>query len=157
MTLTITPYTISSVPIWNTGTEDYLLPVVGGKCINLENGQLIERTKDHYFSFEIDVNYNPEGETTEADNFFNSIMCNDKDIVKYLKKVIGSFLVSQTEAQSIYIFWGNGSNGKSACMNLISKVLGKFNATLDKGIFMDNKNKNSLFESIAIKDVSSIA
>ena len=83
-------------------------------------------------------------------------MNNDNNILKYFQKVIGSFLCSQTEAQSIYIFWGSGSNSKSVCMSLISKVLNKFCSTVDKGLFMDSKNKNSLGpkpEMLALKDL----
>ena len=123
---------------------DYLLPVKNGYCINLENNSLIERTKEHYFTFEIDVDYNPDEEISKAKEYFSSIMNNDANILKYFQKVIGSFLCSQTEAESIYIFWGSGSNSKSVCMTLISKVLNKFCATIDKGLFMDSKNKNNL-------------
>jgi len=83
-------------------------------------------------------------------------MNNNDNILKYFQKVIGSFLCSQTEAQSIYIFWGSGSNSKSVCMSLISKVLNKFCGTIDKGLFMDSKNKNSLGpkpEKLVLKDL----
>ena len=135
---------------------EYLLPVKNGKCINLENNEVIERTKDHYFTFEIDVDYNPNEEIDKATEYFRSIMNNDDNILKYFQKVIGSFLCSQTEAQSIYIFWGTGSNSKSVCINLISKVLNNFCSTVDKGLFMDHKNKNSLGpkpELLILKDL----
>lgn len=132
------------------------IPIKGGYCIDLETGKKIERTINDYFTFEIDCDYNENDTTEEADNFFMSIMNNNIENCKYLQKVIGSFLVSQEEAQSIYIFWGNGSNGKSALMSLISKVMGNFYSPVDKGIFIDNKNKNNLGpkpELLVLKDI----
>jgi hypothetical protein len=84
--------------------------------------ELIERVKEHYFNFEIDIDYNPEDSVDKATEFFRTIMNNDDNILEYFQKISVSILCSQTEAQSIYIFWGNGSNGKLACMNLINKL-----------------------------------
>ena len=66
-------------------------------------------------------------------------------------------MCSQTEAQSFYIFWGKGSNGKSVLMKLISLVLGPFYATVEKGLFIDQeKTKNSSAaspEKLILKDI----
>ena len=124
-------------------TENYLLPVKNKKCIDLKTGLLIDRTKDHYFDFEIDIDYNPDDETDKAESFFKSVMNNDDNVLQYFQKILGSFLCNQTDAQSIYIWWGTGSNGKSASISLIQKCLNKFCATVHKGIFLDTKNKNN--------------
>jgi P4 family phage/plasmid primase-like protien len=124
-------------------SEDTLLPVKHNKCINLINGELIDRVKNHYFTFCIDIEYRRNIETPNADKFFKSIMNNNEDKFIYLQKILGSFLSAQTEAQSFYIWYGKGSNGKSALMKLISLVLGKFYSTVDKGLFIDNGTKKS--------------
>ena len=83
-------------------------------------------------------------------------MNNDEEVLKYFQKVLGSFLCSQTEAQSIYIWWGNGSNGKSATISLIQKTLHKFCSVVHKGIFIDTKNKNNTGacpEKLVLKDL----
>ena len=137
-------------------TEDYLLPVKNNKCIDLENGLLVDRVKEHYFDFEIDIDYNPDDEIDKAYNFFKSVMNNDEAVLKYFQKVLGSFLCSQVEAQSIYIWWGTGSNGKSASISLIQKVLNKFCATVHKGLFVQTKNKNNLGaspEKLVLKNI----
>ena len=138
-------------------SHNYLLPVKNNICINLINGESIERTKEHYFNFFIDIEYKPNIQTTNADNFFRSIMNNNEDKFKYLQKILGSFMCSQTEAQSFYIFWGKGSNGKSVLMKLISLVLGPFYATVEKGLFIDQgKTKNSSAaspEKLILKDI----
>ena len=54
-------------------SQDYLLPVKNNICVNLINGDTIERTKEHYFSFYIDVEYNKNIEPTNADKFFRSV------------------------------------------------------------------------------------
>ena len=66
-------------------------------------------------------------------------------------------MCSQTQAQSFYIFWGKGSNGKSVLMKLISLVLGPLYATVEKGLFIDQgKTKNSSAaspEKLILKDI----
>ena len=49
---------------------EYLLPVNHEKWINLENNELIDKTKDHYFKFEIVVDYIPNEEIDKANKIF---------------------------------------------------------------------------------------
>ena len=82
-----------------------LLPVKNKLCINLINGESIERTKEHFFTFFIDIEYKPKIQTTNADKFFKSVMNNNDEKFRYLQKILGSFMCSQTEAQS-FIYYG---------------------------------------------------
>ena len=68
-------------------SQDYLLPVKNNLCINLISGEAIERIKEHYFTFFIDIEYNINAGTTNADNFFRSVMNFNEDKFLYLKKI----------------------------------------------------------------------
>ena len=63
-----------------------LLPVKNKLCINLINGESIERTKEHFFTFFIDIEYKPKIQTTNADKFFKSVMNNNDEKFRYLQK-----------------------------------------------------------------------
>jgi P4 family phage/plasmid primase-like protien len=138
-------------------SHDTLLPVKNNKCINLINGETIERNKEHYFSFFINIEYKPDIETPHANEFFKSVMSGNNDKFLYLQKILGSFLSAQTEAQSIYIFWGKGSNGKSKLLKLVGLVLGKYLSTVEKGLFIDSGKKkcssSASPELLVLKDI----
>ena len=138
-------------------SQDYLLPVRNNLCINLITGEVIARTREHYFTFFIDIEYNINVGTTNADNFFRSVMNFNEDKFLYLKKVLGSFLCAQTDSQSFFIWYGKGSNGKSILLKLIAQVLGPFYATVEKGLFIDSGKKacsNSASpEKLILKDI----
>ena len=69
-------------------------------------------------------------------HFISSIMCDKKENVKYLQKILGYCLTGETNAQSFFIFWGRGSNGKSLLLNLLDKILDKAYKPASKEIFV---------------------
>ena len=138
-------------------SHDYILPVKNNICINLVNGDTVERTKEHYFTFFIDIEYKQNIHTTNANKFFRSVINFNEDKFLYLQKVLGSCLCSQTDSQSIYILYGKGSNGKSILLKLIYLLMGPFYATVEKGLFIDTGKKASSNsaspEKLILKDI----
>lgn len=119
----------------------YLLPISNCKVINLKTLKVRDRMLNDYFDFELDVNYTFN--CTKAIDFFTKICNNNKDIINYLQKILGYSITAETTERSIYIFWGKGSNGKSAIMDLINTVFNKFYQTVDRKVFMKDKNNSN--------------
>ena len=68
---------------------------------------------------------------------------------KYLQKILGYSLTGETNAQSFFIFWGRGSNGKSLLLNLLDKILDKAYKPPSKEIFVKSNSKWTWIERAA--------
>jgi phage/plasmid-associated DNA primase len=121
----------------------HLLPIKNGKIIDLKTLQVRQRTINDKFTFECPVSF-VEGEQNikHADKFFCDIMP-DKKEREFLQKCLGYMLTGEVDARAFFIWYGNGSNGKSVIVNLLLKILDKFYVSADKSVFCKTDNKNS--------------
>jgi P4 family phage/plasmid primase-like protien len=119
----------------------HLLSVKGGKVINFRTGEVLERTKEHYLTKEIDVYYNPDACSEVFDNFMSDIMLDDVEMINYLEDLFGYFVTGEIVLRSLYILVGSGSNGKSTLLNLLKSVFGPYCSAVSKYCFI-KRNKN---------------
>jgi putative DNA primase/helicase len=75
-------------------------------------------------------------------DFLPKIMCGDDEIIEYLQELFGSTLVGKTYDHTLHSMRGEGSNGKSVLLHVLSKILHPFFATLDKEVLL-NANRDS--------------
>lgn len=129
------------------------LPIKGGLVINLQTNETRERRIDDYFSWECPVK--PVKQFTD---FFlkviSSIMCDNKENLAYFQKMMGYCITGSKEAQSYFIWYGKGSNGKSLILNLLKAVLGKACEPVTKSVLIDAGKKGSNgTEVVSLKDL----
>ena len=133
--------------------QPLLLPIKGCQVVDLTTGKTRPRSITDYFTWQCDVK--PVKQYSE---FFtkaiNAIMCNDAARIDYLKKVLGYCLTGSIEAQSYFIFFGRGSNGKSVVLNLLSALLGKACKPVAKGVVVNcGKKAEAGTEILSLKDL----
>ena len=121
-------------------SDHNFLPVKNGKKISLVNGKLFNRTKTDLFTFECDVE--KVEETPKADKFFSQVMPN-KEEREYLRSVLGYLITGNMDARCFFIFYGDGSNGKTVIMNLLKTILKKLYHQTAKGIFMKGSQEKT--------------
>lgn len=109
------------------------LPIKNGKKIDLTTGEITDRTRNDYFSFECQVELTKE--TKHADKFFKQVMPNEENR-EYLRKILGYSLTGNMDARCFFIWYGDGSNGKSVIMKLLKCILRQSYHQCSKGIFM---------------------
>lgn len=128
----------------------YLLPIKNNQVIDLRDGTTRFRKETDYFTYFCNVE--PSGNKSKTmKQFISSIMCDKKENIKYLQKILGYCLTGETNAQSFFIFWGRGSNGKSLLLNLLDKILDKAYKPASKEIFVKS-NKSAGVETLDIKN-----
>ena len=130
-----------------------LLPIKGCQVVDLTTGKTRPRSISDYFTWECDVK-----PVTKYSEFFlnaiSTIMCNDTDRINYLKKVLGYCLTGSIEAQSYFIWYGKGSNGKSLILNLLSALLGKACKPVAKGVIVNcGRKAEAGTEILSLKDL----
>jgi P4 family phage/plasmid primase-like protien len=137
-------------------TNESMLSVKNG-VINLKTGEFRERTKEDYFSFELNTEWKGYNyETPDINNFFNDIMLNNNDMVNYLQKILGYSISKYTNNHDglISIFWGNDYNGKTILQNLLKTLMGNYYKQVSNVISINTKYNNGNIPSTQIIELS---
>lgn len=111
----------SNAELLNTNKD--VISVANG-LIELETGKLRPRYFNDYNTFYIETNY--EGldyDTTNIEKYFQDLMLERNDAVRYLQRFLGYSITGHTSEQIFSILNGNGSNGKSLTVQLLEDLL----------------------------------
>jgi P4 family phage/plasmid primase-like protien len=124
--------TLDSIP--------YLIPIADKSCVDLRTGEVVYRTRDHLFSFSLDLTLgDPEH---ECNSIFEKVMIEDPDRIKFFQKVAGYAISGETCEKKFFINNGNGNNGKSAVISIFETVLGKFADIASNSIVFNSRNND---------------
>lgn len=109
---------------------------INNNKINVYNGLIdietekIEEHNENIFSInQLPVFYNPGIYDADVDKFLDDISNNDKQIRTLLEELIGYTLLPDCRFQKAFILVGQGANGKSAFLKMLSDFLGKENVS----------------------------
>ncbi len=99
----------------------------------------------------IDINYYEHDENEEIDTIMSNLAVNDKEIIRLLYEMIGYCLYRGMPFQKVFMLVGNGANGKSTLLNMITRVLGENNVShVDlKEISTSRFGKSELYMKLA--------
>ena len=121
----------------------HLWPLTGCEVLDLRNGSVLPRTKEHMFSIEGPRKYQPKPQYPEVSRFFNEVMCGDPEMIEHMRLKSGYFLTAEVSLRGFDIFTGNGANGKSTWAELMQLVMGEFFALLPKGLILQSKSDSA--------------
>ena len=110
------------------------LPIKGGKKINLKTLQVSERTRNDYWTFEIDATFNKS--LRDDNNVFVQFlksMWDDPEEYQFIEQLIG-YMVTPLYDQNLLIIWqhSKGGGGKTIFINTLWSVLRQFVCKLDR-------------------------
>lgn len=118
--------------------------------VNIQNGvfdllrdTLMPHTPEFKFFNQLPVRYNPSAKCEQIDKFFKSVVA-EKD-VELLYEVCGYCLFSAYPIQKAIICVGDGNNGKSTFLSLLTKFLGRENVSAVS--LQDLSNTNNRFST----------
>lgn len=99
----------------------------------------------------IDLNYYKQDKNEDIDTIMNNLAVNDQEVVTLLYEMIGYCLYRGMPFQKVFILVGNGANGKSTLLNMITKLLGEENVShVDlKEIVTNRFGKSELYGKLA--------
>lgn len=120
--------------------------------VKLRNGTIIQHkvvNKDYGFTpYYLDVIYNPKAYDENVDKFLNFISCNRQDVRLVLEEILGHILLVDKFPHKIFFFTGNGANGKSTFLEMITKWVGDLSSHIDLSNFDDGTSIVSLIGKI---------
>jgi putative DNA primase/helicase len=109
--------------------RDDLIAVRNG-LLNLADRTFKPLCPDDYVTRRLAVAYDPRARCPIFLKVLSDSFCGDKDLIAYVKGILGYWLTGLTNRQELYILLGSVANGKSTILNAISHVLGSYAGTL---------------------------
>ncbi len=95
--------------------------------INLKTGEVNAHSPEYYFLNEIPVEYKEEADCPKIKKFISEVVYEED--IPVLQEFIGYCLYRRYNIHKCFMFLGDGKNGKSTLINLITKFLGDGNVS----------------------------
>jgi len=111
--------------------------------LDLNTSTLIPHNRDNYMTKISPVSYNPEAQCPEFLKFLDMIFLNDKEIIHYIHKCFGYCLSGYTGEKVLFVFYGEGWNGKTTLLNIIAYIMGNYAMCVSSKTIMEKKNSDS--------------
>jgi len=106
-------------------TDTYLLNTLSG-VLNLKNGQLLEHNPDFYMTKSTHCTIDTKNPPELFLKFMKETCVGKQDVMGYLKRALGYSITGSIKEQCYFAMFGDGNNGKSVLMNVMSECLGDY-------------------------------
>lgn len=102
--------------------------------IEIATGRFLPPSKERRTFLDTDIVYDPDAtcplwEQTVADAFFG-----ETELVDYIQRIFGYALMGNPSEEMMFIFYGNGCNGKSTILNTVRAVFGNAGCSMDPDV-----------------------
>ncbi len=140
---------LKTMPVTNADfdLEDHTFNCKSG-LIDLKTGKIIPPSKEHMLSRYSDVEI-VKGSPKLWLKFLGEIFAGKEELIEYIQRVLGYSMTGYTKEQSMFIFLGDGSNGKSLLLEIVTKILSTYATTSAVDILVERKNQNANMSEIA--------
>lgn len=95
--------------------------------LDIRSGKCLEFTPEVIEFDRIPVTYDPSAYCADLDKMLNRVFCADREVINLFEEMLGAVLLKHNRYQKAFLFYGNGSNGKSTILDLIKTFLGSRN------------------------------
>lgn len=132
--------------------KDLLLLNVSNGILDLAAGELLPHDKNKFMTRFSPYNFSHEnGDNCPTwDKFLWTFMSGDQEMINYLQKVVGYCLTGLTREQCMFIFVGNGQNGKSTFTNIIRTLLGSYAISIPSKSIMSQTGSDTIRNDLAM-------
>ena len=106
-------------------------PPVG--FINVDNGvldvkkkELLDHSPKYNFKYKLEHKFDPEGQAPNFLKYLNFVFNEDQDLIKLVGEIMGyTLLGGPPTAHRAFVLYGDGRNGKSTLLDVITALLGE--------------------------------
>lgn len=132
-------------------TDKHLLNVQNG-YLDLHTGALHEHDKTKLFTKIATFEYTDKIDCPLWLDFLNTIFDGNKPLINYMQRAIGYSLSGSIEEQMLFILHGNGRNGKSVFLDIITEMLGNYTLNIQPQTIMVKQQSGGATGDIARLD-----
>lgn len=104
--------------------------------IDLTTGILNDHDKDQLFTRLSHSEYTDKIGCPRWELFLEQIFDGKEDLVRYVQKAVGYSMTASTSEQVMFILFGNGRNGKSVFLDIVSEIMGTYSMGMQASSLM---------------------
>src|SRR5699024_12341012 len=82
-------------------------------------------------------------------DFLNQIFDRDQDLINYMQRAVGYSLSGSIQDQVLFILHGNGRNGMSVFLDIITEMLGNYTVNIQPQTIMVKPQSSGASSDIA--------
>lgn len=116
--------------------------------IDLRTGTAHKHTKENYITKKSPTFYDENAKAPAWDKFLMEVF-GTQEMVDYIQRVLGYCLTGDTREQCVFIFHGNGSNGKSTLVNTVLRIIGTDYASQLNSTTITERKENTANNDVA--------
>lgn len=94
--------------------------------VDLKSGEIIKNNPEFYMTRMTGVEYSPHVSCTRWRQFISEIFDGDEELINFVHKAVGYSMVGSTEEQMVFFCYGEGQNGKSVFLDVLSEIMGSY-------------------------------
>lgn len=117
--------------------------------LDLRTGVLHEHDKDKFFTKLSTVEYTDKMDCSMWVEFLNTIFNYDQELISYIQRAVGYSLSGSTEEQVMFVLYGNGRNGKSVFLDIITEMFGTYSTNIQPQTIMIKQQSGGANPDIA--------
>lgn len=129
--------------------SDIFLFNVQNGYLNLKDGKLYEHDREKFFTKISPVEYTDKIDCPLWLDFLDTIFAGDKELIEYMQRAVGYSLCGSTEEQVMFILYGNGRNGKSVFLDIITELFGSYATNIQPQTIMVKQSTSGANSDIA--------
>jgi putative DNA primase/helicase len=141
---------LEGVPCVNNDfdNQDFMLNVDNG-VVDLISGKLLDHDKKYMMSKMSSVAYDDSSKPTQWLKFLDQVFLGDQELIKFIQKAVGYTLTGSIREQALFILYGDGSNGKTVFLDIISRLLGEYAVNTQVETILERKNGSNYTSDLA--------
>ncbi len=121
--------------------EESLFNVANG-TLDLATGKLRRPERLDYLSKSSPIVFEADAKCPTWERFLCDVMDARKNLIDYLRRVVGYAMTGSTREQVIFFFYGCGANGKSTFLETILKVMGEYGKQAAPDLLMSKEKQH---------------
>jgi len=123
------------------GIQDHVFDIDTQQSRNAQASDLVFKT--------VGTSFDETATCPQWEQFLDTAMQGNKDMIDYLRRLVGYFLTASTKEQEIYYFYGSGANGKSTFLDTVSALLGSYSVKISSKTFIKNNGGTNSVAAMA--------
>lgn len=92
--------------------------------LDIRSGKCLEYDPNAIEFLRLPVTYDPSAHCAELDKMLNRVFLCDREVINLFEELLGYGLMGHAKFAKLFLFCGNGSNGKSTILDLIRTFAG---------------------------------
>lgn len=117
--------------------------------LDLKTATLHDHDKNKYFTKISNVEYTDKIDCPLWFDFLNQIFNGDVKLIEYMQRAVGYSLCGSTQEQMMFILYGNGRNGKSVFLDIITEMFGSYAINIQPQTIMVKQQSSGANSDIA--------